>query len=232
MFFDVKYRWKVRTIQEDCFASFRKIKKHVLSAFNSCGVVIDNINDEFNRITFYFAIISYYFSATYINLDCRNYFISDSLENFYAHYEKDNMQKRTFYNESESIINNFILVFCLPNGYSIKDMDFFNGLIVIKKGKNHRNFTNLYLFYIKMILIIIDGFTLDGFAFEMFNDVEISFVNKSNQNILIQKIYDELLLLNNDLKITKEKIKMIKKYKHKYNEENEFEKIELFEEKE
>lgn len=231
MFFDVKYKWKVRTIQESCFASFNKIKKNIFSLLKKYGVSTDGISNEFDRITFYMVLTSYYFQANYINKDCRDYFMNDSLVNYYAHYENGKLAENKFNEESESLINCLILIYCLPYGYSIKDFEIFNNIETMRKGRHRRNLTNLFLFYIKIALLLIDGFTLNGFSFEMVSEIEIEFMRGQLLEELIQKIYSELEKLIEEYKDTKIKIKMIKKYKYNQLQEKEFEKIKLFEEK-
>ncbi len=231
MIFDVKYKWKVRTIQECCFTSFYNIKKNILGLFKNYDVLVDKKINEFERITFYAILISYYFQITYINKDCRDYFISDSLVNFYAHFEKEKILRNKFNEESESLINCFILIYCLPRGYSIKDFEIFSNVKTVKKRSHKKNLTNLFLFYIKIALLLIDGFTLEGFTFEMVSDTEIEFIKGQSLEELIQKIYDELIKLFDDYEYTKTIIKKIKKYKYNPLEEKEFEKIKLFEEK-
>ncbi len=232
MIFDVKYKWKVRTIQESCFTSFYNIKKNILDLFKNYDISVDEKFNEIERITFYAVLISYYFQATYINKDCRDYFISDSLVNFYAHFEKEKILRNKFNEESESLINCFILIYCLPRGYSIEDFEIFKNIKTAKKGSHRKNLTNLFLFYIKIVLLLIDGFVLEGFTFEMVSDTEVEFIKGRSLEELIQKIYDELIKLFNDYKVAKRIIKMIKKYKYNPLEEKEFEKIKLFKEKE
>ena len=229
MYIDVKLKWKLRTIQEICFSSFYRTKKELFEIFKNHSLNFYNADlGLFNRITFYLILSAFYYAIGFLKEDFRYYFISDSLNNFYAHHEKNNIDDDKFNAECTSIINDFCFIFCLPKGYSIKDQLLFSKLNIIGNKYKYKCYTNMFLFYIKTILAILDGFQLKGFTFEMINDVEIKLTNENELQIIIQEIYDLLIKLFDDFCDVKSAIIKIKKYKHNKNSLDSNEKIDIF----
>ncbi len=228
MLIDVKFKWKLRAIQKNCFLSFEHIKNGIYLIFDEHKIEVSkNIKNIINRITFFLNVTAYYFSLTYLNSDFRSYFVFDTLNNYYAHYEKDNLNKEKFNEESEALVNNFSIIFCLPKGYSIKNEDFFKSINVLNKNRLFNCFTNIFLFYIRIILVLIDGYNLDGFTFEMVNEAEILFANEDELRTISQEIYDILAQLFDDFYVTKKIVKKIKSHKKNKDIES-FEEIEIF----
>ena len=228
MLIDTKFKWKLRAIQKNCFLSFEQIKNKIYLVFNKYKINIsNNIKNSINRITFFLIVTSYYFSLFYLNSDFRSYFVLDSLNNYYAHYEKNNLSIEKYKEESEALVNNFSILFCLPRGYSIKDEDFFKSINVFNKTYRCNCFSNIFLFYIRIIFILIDGYNLDGFTFEMVNETDILFAKKDELFIISQEIYDILTKLFDDFSNTKKVIKAIKSRRNQKEIES-FEDIKIF----
>lgn len=229
MYLDVKFKWKLRTIQEICFNSFYRTKKELFEIFKNHNFNFYNVDlNLIARLTFYVILSSFYFALNFINEDFKYYFMTDSLNNYYAHYEKNNIDNPQFKIECSSIINDFCVIFCLPKGYSIKEQPLFLNINVVNKRYKEKCYTNMFLFYIKTILTIIDGFQLKGFTFEMINDIEIKFAPETELCIVVQEIYYVLIKLFADFAEVKSAIIKIKRYKHNKNSLDSGEKIDIF----
>lgn len=208
---DEKYLIKVRVIERKVEDYFNNLLLKYFNLLNSYNIKVEGRTKNLvMMVTFDFLIVAFFNSLSYVDINFARFFVHDSLQNFYVKNFKKEYPCEKYLEFNNDFINLFFLIYCLPQIMFIKKQAIFKEIKIASKNIKRKRFNNLFFYFIKIFLLLVDGFNLDSIDVEFMETAKIGVFNDSEISSVIKTMYNELLTIFVYFKDLKKEVKLIK----------------------